>query len=394
MSVAARVATKRLIRRDVLEGVSRPLLVRLLAPHQTWLAEHGLSLDALACPQPDLDRDAPLRQLYTLLTRGAAVPAELRDALVDVDALATPAGHDEIQRLAAARGSLGPASGLCPADHAFTAWLDHRPLFEAARVVIACDAVTRFVEIDACAVPALDRLDQRAEELSEALSGWFAARNRTPYVDVLPVETEADVLFEIVHGQLPRAQSELDGALRRSHRTTRLTRRDHVVIDRRTGRLAVQACSPGEREAYRQAFGRVLLGDADAFTPRPLLTLAPLLNGPVAPVPGVLAVRLLGLTLFHAPGRTTTIADKVDLTPYLGSDAGQAALEGASPCAAVLGLVVHERRLPLRVELAAPSGLRFDRRDARMEATVRSLLTARGLLAAPARRASLLQEAS
>lgn len=377
------MASRAPCRRDVLETIERPLLSRLLSPHAGWLAQHGLDLGLLGAPAPrDADRDAPVRSLYALLSRrDADVPPALAESLRDIDGLASPAGHDALLRAARERALLLTADRAA-ASHAASLLLDHPDAFASARVVAACEGITRYTELTpvaAHAEPRFDAPDALASALAAELAPWFAERGRTRYIDVLALPDASDVMIEITHGDVPRAQSELDGSLQRASRLARKTKRDHALLDRTTGTLALAACSVGERELFRRAFGKVLLGDADAFAARPLLDLAPVL-GPLAPGLGVVAAELLEAQPERRDQVRAVLSSPDGLGAFLATDEGRRLAREARVTKAVLSLRLSGRSRPLRVELGAPASVRLDRRDRAVETTVRAWLAARGIM--------------
>ena len=382
---------RRLLRRETLEAFSRPLLGRLLAPHREALVRAGVDVDGLAHPQGDPDRDAPLVALYRLTCKpDGQLPQALCDALVDLDAVATSAGHDALTAALSASAlsalsatnvpSLGAASA---ADVALSALLDQPSAFRSARVRVASDAPARYHEYDGETGRVPGDPEAHGPALEAALSRWFDAQRRSAYTDVFCVRTDAEIVWEITHGTLLR-QVSLVAEGRRTHQPQRPTKRDLCILDRATGRLAIRACMPTEREMYRKTFGATLFQDEHHYALRPTLDLAPLGHaGAVPPTAGVGAVRVLELTMLTDGRRTTWLRDAEDLTPYLQTDEGRDLRARSVVQAAILGFVFPHRRGLYRVEIAPPNALRCDHRDGAAEAQVKALLVARGILSPP-----------
>jgi len=392
----ASAPARRIVRRELVESLDALLLGRLLSPWALYLASRKIGVGALATTPNDSVRKA----LYELFARGdASMPEGLRQTLVDLGAVATPDGHDAILEVAKEGHLPLPPLGLHVADFALAALLDHPALFAGARLRVACSAVSRFVEFEPKTIAGLDALrdERRVAAARRAVSDYFASRNRTSFSEILVVETPLDVLVEVTHGESPRSHGVLEkhehaSEIGRTVKTLVLSRRDHVVVDRETGRLAVNARYPGEKDLYRRVIGELLTGDPDHFGPFALIRLEALradLDAALSHdgISGLLGIELRGLSLATDDGYRATHAVPTCLAKRFGAPGLDALLRDARVRKATLALTLEGRAKPLRIELTAPNGLVFDRTEPDVERVARAYLVARGLLAKPMARA-------
>lgn len=370
---------KHAIRRDVLESLSRPLLVDLLAPHRDALTAAGLDLDAPA--SRNLDTDALLVPLYKLATAGR-LPDELAARLSAVESLANASGHEVLVAMAYARGeAIADKESL--ADTAARALLADPELVRKARAQVSSEAPHRFTEYTPSRpVRELPTFVDKA--LRDAVEVRLKKKKRTVYVSVLRVETDDETLFEVSHGTLPSSKAVLDPAtLERSAGVLHFTRQDYLVFDKETGRVAISACSPSEREHLLTTISEAsATKGGPSWSLRPTLSLRPLLTkGALAQVPGVAGVFVSELDVRVGGRLEVSLRDGGgDVHEGLSDELAAALRDEAEPHRAVLRIQIEGRRHPVRVELQTPATLKLDRRDAEHTRIVRAFLTARGVL--------------
>ena len=383
-----RAAATRLVRRDLIESASTALLARFLAPWSTFLATRNIDPLALG----DSPTDATRTRLYNLLARGdPALPSDLRQELTDLDEMATLGGHDQLLAVVAERALAKLPRGLTPVDLALVARLDRQDEYRAARVRVECAGVTRYAEYEPRAVARFIayRDAARVESAKRALGAWFETRNRTAYCDVFVVESADEVMFEVTHGEPPRAHGLLDDKLARRVERLVVTRRDHLIVRRKTGRLQVHARYGNEKETYRRVVGEAFHNDANHYSPAAHLNLAALATHParaLSPegVPGLEAVHLRALELALLGGGRIEVKHPECALPLLAKEEARSLFRGADVRRATLSLVLRGRSSPVRVELTSSGGVHFNRSDPAIEALAREFLTRRGLLAARA----------
>jgi hypothetical protein len=384
----SRAVAKRLVRRDVIEAASALLLARFLAPWATFFATRSIALDALV----DASSNARTR-LYELLARGdAAMPSDLRQELVDLDAMATVGGHDQLLAALSKLSDAAPKRGLVPVDFALTARLEHVDAYRAARVCLECSNVTRYVDYEPRSAARFSgfRDKSRIESMSRTLGAWFESRNRTSYCDVFVVESHDEVLFEITHGEPPRAHGLLDERLARRVERLVITRRDHAIIKRSTGRLQIHARYANEKETYRRVIGEVFFESADHYAPTADVDLSPFTDAPARAlssegIAGLESVRLRAIELALPGGARVEIKHPESALSLLMSDSAQALFRAATAKRVTLDLDLRGRSSPVRVELTAAGGVHFDRSDPAIEAVALELFERRKILPPRAR---------
>ena len=351
----------------LLEATQPCLLVRFLRPFEAYLATRGINLECVA------DHAHVLAALYGVLTAvDRDMPVALQQALVDVAELATDAAHEHVLTIARNQqlGLFGVTARTTPEDLAFQVYLDHPELFRSAHARTQSTEVRRFIEFVARDVMRLEgaTLTARRVQLGGLIGAYFRERNRTGYCDLRVSETDVETTFVVIHGRPPRNH----GAIENDDRRTRVAyvpdKHDTLVVDHRTGRLAVNAQYEPEQEFYRAAMGRVFWGDDEHFISKPVFTGEPLrLEWHAAlgthGVPGVREVVLREVKL-DAPdvnGLYLTLKAN-DLRTLLASDTGRGMLKLGQVVGFTLALVLAGRPRPLQVEVRVPRHLSFDRR--------------------------------
>ncbi len=372
--------SKSFISLSILEGVSPPLLARLLKPHAAFLSGANLALD---------DSPATIARLHRLLA-GEDVPDDLVDALLQIEALADEDNHDDMLAQAGTEqlDLFAGAKRLSTADLAFTIYLDHRDVFQAAAPALGTERVTRFVEFCGQPPSAPPSLSSRTrkERLLEAMRGWFSGRHRTGYVEIEIVETPTEFNFHIVHGRPEKRRTVIsEDECKRTNLSYIPDKHDLVIYDARTHKLCVNAQFAIENNFYRRAIGEVYFGHADHFQPRSVFTGAPIQEeGPAAlsieGVDGLRSVTLRELVI-ERPRHATVFFKGDDLSKELQSRHEREVIRSGTIAHMRFALGVAGRARPLKVEVSLPNTLSYDRRIA--PDVVRAFLRKRGFRAVP-----------
>lgn len=352
---------KSLISLSLLEGVSPPLLSRLLQPHVAFLAASGIALG---------DSPAALARLHRLLGR-EGVPEELVDALLQIEALADEDNHDDMLAQAGADqlDLFARAKRLSTADLAFTIYLDHRDVFQEAGPTLGAERVTRFVEFcghDLRPAPALTSKTRR-ERLVEALQHWFASRHRTGYVEVEIAETPTEFNFHIIHGRPEKRRTVIsDDERARTSLSYIPDKHDLLIYDPNTHKLCINAQFAIENNFYRRVIGEVYFGDVEHFQPRSVFTGVPIQEEGTAAlsvdgVDGLRSVVLRELTI-ERPRHATVFFKGDDLSKELQSKHEREVIRSGTIAQMRFALGLAGRTRALRVEVSLPNTLSYDRR--------------------------------
>ncbi|MFI5298637.1 MAG: hypothetical protein ACHREM_11105 [Polyangiales bacterium] len=359
--------TAPLVRLSLFEATQPALLVRFLRPFAAYVASRGVALDAIA---NDAGQLAALHDVLSAVDRD--MPVALQQALVDVAELATEGAHDHVLKIARTQqlGLFGVTARTTPEDLAFEVYLDHPELFRSAHALTQASDVRGFVEFVARdATPLVDATTtSKRLHLGGQISAYFAARNRTGYCDLRVSETETETTFVVIHGRPPRNHGAIESDDRRTRVAYVPDKHDTLVVDRRTGRLAVNAQYAREQDFYRAALGRVFWGDEDHFVAEPVFTGAPLAQEGTGAlgthgVPGLREVLLRELRLeAKGPVDLSVALKATDLAPVLDSEIGKKLMELGAVAGFKLALVVAGRPRAVVVDVDVPSSLSFDRR--------------------------------
>jgi hypothetical protein len=382
-------STRRPVPRQLLERVSRPLLVRLLAPYAAALeAVHAFPLAALAA-SAQTDR-TQVDTLWRLLADAPADLVELRDDLIAVADASTPGAHEvllghDTERLLDRE--------LSAEDCAAVARLDHRPLFEAARAQTAGGAQPKaYATYKSRALRPLstETLPEFERQMSEAMY----ARNRSDYFKAHVWRNAAEHHMDLVFGRLAAARDLLNkvgsAGARVLHDVTtqvtdRFTERTHAIYHDDTGELDV-AGYDWFKETVRRTFGLAHFGDEAHFFGDETITLAPLADLDSAlsnfGVPGLETVHLqeMWIDLGGARPSYICVGARGNCMDTAAGDYGRRALTDGTVVEATFLLKIANRLRPLKLHLVAPRKMEFDRRDPRIVRIVREWMACAGFM--------------
>jgi hypothetical protein len=251
----------------------------LLTPYKDYFLRQGIDVSGLKD-----DGDKTDRKLLEVFTRpDEEMPPELLEALYVLDDLADEEGHDRILAEAGRQGMPLRISGddLNPGEFAIAVYM-HRPdLIRVCHEKIMYRKVKNFQEYQAKddSGLGLDAARKKQKKLEGALAPWFEKMNRSRACEIYIYEEGREIKFLITHGKTFRTDGSIDKSLRRSRIAYRPQKHDMVIFDKQTCILKVNAQTRGEKEAYREAFGRVLFGDPEYFPAGDIYTLEPLRKG-------------------------------------------------------------------------------------------------------------------
>jgi hypothetical protein len=388
------MASKRLIRRVVLERASRPLLARFLSTHAAAFFEaHGLSLAALAA-SPTRER-ALVHRVFDLIhdrSLTPALPPAFRSLLATLDALATPAGGEAILR--ADDKALIPRATYGDEDLALVLLLDHPALAVEARREADADEVQSFTEYEPETPRPLRVGEDELAALKRLLGAKLEERDRTRRCEV-HARREGDVVsLEIVHGRRPKTFDKVDAKTLELDQSTDIhTERAFVEVNVAAGTIAVHAAR-GIKEILRDVLGEVFASSPTHFRPARSYDLSPFALLPAAlstagASPRLRRVELHGIHVLTRNGGTLVsfVRSRKDL--LLDEEAKEsldAALRAGTPVAVKLYLFIDGRPRGVCVEMSTKGGknlVDFDRSDPEVVEVVRGYLRARGVLREP-----------
>jgi hypothetical protein len=344
----------RLFRRELLERIPRPLLVRILAPHDAFFAAAGISLSDLAATPQD-DRSL-VRRVDALLHNPAITPPPaLIDGIVAIDSIATASGQATLFALCPEL----TAKRRGPEDAAATAFLDYPDAFARARRGGESPNALPFSEYNAVSHRAARDATEACKALEDGFRPWLVARGRTPRI-VIHATERGDVLHvEIEHGRPPATDDVVDDALELTQVTLTRTERAHFILDRAKSHLGVHAAHPSIKDLLRRLVGEHFYGDPDHFRRAGIYTLAPLSRNldealSFADVPGIEGVELVGIIVLTPAERIARDAVGVPdlrLSPRIG-ELRSALAEGGTAewCKLRMKLAVRKRVAVVEIE--------------------------------------------
>ncbi len=275
-----------------IQGIDKPQYLRpLLEPHREYFKRQGIDIANLR------NNDATDRRLLQVFTQpDESMPADLLETLYVLDDLADESGHDRIQHEAERQGINLDGSDLTPGEFAIMVQSGHPGLVQMCHEQTFYRKIKNYQEYQAKGSRRLELASvlKKLQQLKAVLGPWFESKDRSPACEIYVYEEGSEIRFVVTHGRLLRTEGSFDRRLRRSRVAYRPQKHDSVIYDNRTYILKINAQTRAEKEHYRDAFGRVLFGDAEFFPGEDLYTLAPLKRGTSAMrlVPGIESVRL------------------------------------------------------------------------------------------------------
>jgi hypothetical protein len=376
----------RIARRELLERIPRDLLVRILEPFSAFFSAAEISLPALAATLQE-DRTLVARIYGLLHADESAVPPELRERLLALDALATPAGQAALFEACPALA----ARRLGPEATAAAALLDDPDVFARTKRVSEAPLSLPMSEYNAVSHRAPHTISEAADALIAGFLPWLVDHGRTPKIVHHVTERGDEVHVEIQHGRLPATHDVVGVELDLKQVTAVHTERAHILLDRAKSLLAIHAAHPAIKDLLRRLVGEHFYGDAGHFRRSGVYTLDPLQRGldaalSFADVPGIDGVALLSITVASADERVDRTALRVaDLRTNGALELRAALAKGAivEKCKLRVKLARGGRPLTLSLE---PSKKKLPRVPADVALLIDEWLLARGYVATTERR--------
>ncbi|MCU0659100.1 MAG: hypothetical protein MUF64_28750 [Polyangiaceae bacterium] len=359
-----------------------------LKPHEGYLASRGIFLDGI-----EMNYKWKSKLYETLVQFDPALPAELQQGLLDIADVVNERAHDLSVDLARMRQIKLPFDSVSldtPVDiiaYVFRLYLNDRKLFNDTVARQQATRMERFSEF----YPRNHRpllLNETQKELFRShFSTYFSKRNRTPFCDLQVVEVEQEVQFHVIHGRPPRSHSTVKDGKDRSMISFVPDKRDLLIFDRASGRLAVSASHPSEQERYREYFGRFFFGAPGHFLDNMDITAAPLHTRrqaalSAAGIPGLKRVRLreLRVRLRDRPSLLITWQDN-DLGELLDEEQMGELLDSGEVVSMRFDFSLEGQTRTPKVLLTPPNKLIYDRRLGAFQA--REFLIRQGFVVLP-----------
>jgi hypothetical protein len=279
-------------------------------------------------------------------------------------------------------------------DCAATAYLDQRPIFEAARPPTSGQAQVRaFASFESTSPRPMPRDPGRRAAFEEAMKADLVARGRSSFFKVHEWQSGDERHLELVYGRLA-ATRDLIGKAGGGHDVTaqvtdRTSERAHAVFHDDTLRLDI-AGHDWMKELVRRNVGESYFGSPAHFHGHETVSLLPLADLDAAlacgDVPGLRKVELQVVWIDLAGGGGAWVAAGARNDCMTGAAASYAlrALSEGRPAEAAFLLYLAARTRPMKLKMAAPRRVEFDRRDPRVVRIVRDWVVGRGFMSLPA----------
>jgi hypothetical protein len=351
------------VRLDFLEAIRPSLLLKVLAPHTEFFRRRSVDLDAVT-----LD-DALHARLYELLNaEDPEVPEQLRRTIMHLTAMSSDVGFDALVDAAEQQGEEGfveRAARLNKHELAVDTYLRLPQVFSAARGRVRSQLPQRYIEYYPRRQASLDdyQLRERLEPFEAVLRKHFAKRTGSDYCRILSAPRREHELL-VCHAGAPRLSTCILPNGQRARDQGWTEERDEVILDRQTGRMAIRAESPADREFYKRAVGQTFFGDDACFAGGAVYTGAPLLEqgfGALGAggIDGLRRVELLEVRLRGRGIERTWI--RPDAAVFSSAEWARAKVRAEVYCMR-LALHLSHRPYPAQVEIVPPNTIIFDRR--------------------------------
>ena len=382
-----------------LERLSRPILVRLLAPHSPALLAHSFPLATLAAAAQT--ERTEVTALWRLLSSPPPDLAPLHDSLLTLADLATHSAHEILLSRDTARvldHELGAE------DCTAIAFLDYRALFDSLRPHAGQSQTKAFASFEPTSPRPLPGDPAHAAAFARSMSEALLARGRSDYFRTHEWQSGNERHLELRYGRLA-ATNDLLGKTESgaghdvtAQVTYRTPERAHAVFHDDTMRLDV-AGPDWVKELVRRIFGEAFFGSGEHFKEGGTITLAPLRNLEAAlsthGVPGLSHVELQKIWIDLGDGSGGIgVWGKSSCRNGLAGDYVLRALSDGGACEATFHLFLVGKTRPLTLTIVAPTKLVFERGNPRVARIVREWVVAAGYMRLPEHlRASEVPEA-
>lgn len=257
-----------------LKAIAPRFLVALLHPFSGYFAERGVRLQR-SSGADCLDYD---RLVDVLMSPQTNTPKLLLDTLYRIDEMSTPEGLQMLLQESEAVGlHIDGDPEPSAADVAVQVYLQDPDLLErkhAEHLLTSRRSFDYFQSISQghkLKEPSASKLTV----LVEALDDWYEKKRRGRTSRVLVFPKGDDVWFLVRHADTLNRTGTIEAG-QSSSIVYRPEKHDVLVYDAVMGELRMNTCNAGERELFRQEFGRHLFGSADYFPGMSKYTLEPL----------------------------------------------------------------------------------------------------------------------
>ena len=292
---------------ESLKTISPKHLIAMLLPFQAYLAARGLQIPP--AEGSEIDYEALIE---VVVNPDAAMPRKLMDCLYFVHEMATPEMMTELLD-EAPPGLLVFAAGEepTPGDIAVQVWLKDRDLLErkhSEQYLIRPKSFAAFQGAQGSleGVPLVT--ENVRLRLQDDFNDWFEKRKRGRACRVFVHSRGNEIWFLIRHGEPFRREGALEDD-KSSSVFYRPEKFDVVIYGAELDGLAVNAATKGEKQLYREGFGKHLFGDEKYFGFGGRYSLDPLREQgenalDCTPESGIQWIRLTQVEVFHGNGVT------------------------------------------------------------------------------------------
>lgn len=281
----ATLALRSFTRMEMLKSVDPIRLVQFLNPYASFLADRHVVLPSVTSQsrtstiRDEIDFDGIIRIFASPDTPHPIAPSELIDDACIIDEMSTDHGMDTLLTEADLRKiDLGKPDDQAPMDVAVHAWLLDSELVQHAHAQQYLDRPRSFEYFPRLGSVRRDPAKTTPAVLKRMetdLDNWFEKRRRGRGSHIYVFKRPDSTWFLIRHGQPLRREGSLDNG-EPSSVMYRPERFDVVAYDHSLDELRMNAQSKGEKDLYRQVFGKHLFDEPMYFGSAAKYTLDPI----------------------------------------------------------------------------------------------------------------------
>lgn len=252
---------------DFLKKIDQNRLHALLEPYTEYFQKRGVKIPSGKGTALDYEELAGV-----FLAPDDGLPPALVDALYLIDEMGTEEGMQELMEAiektsAKDRISLDAAPDPTPADVATQVWLKDRNLLERKHAEQFVGERKSFEDFLSKEIPKRDfelPNPKKIGALEKDLGQWFLKHKKGDQVRVFAYPKPDGVWFLVRHGEAFRRE----GAQKEGRSESifyRPEKHDVVVYNPVIGELRINAATKGEKDLYRQKFGKHFFSGEDHF---------------------------------------------------------------------------------------------------------------------------------
>lgn len=367
---------------ETLKTIEPPHLVAFLEPFSDFLTSRGVELSDGDDDELDYGLLAGI-----FVSPDADTPRDLIDALYYVDEMATPEAMDsllpEVER---AELEIETGGDQTPADIAVQVWNADRNILERKHAEFHLVRPRSFESFQSHKRrKKLDRPTSKVvRALEKELDAWFSKHNRGTGSKVFVFPKDDGVWFLVRHGEPYKREGSIEGG-ESSSVHFRPEKYDVLIYQKETGELRINARSKGEKQLYRQQFGKHLFGSEDYFPGTNKYTLEPLreygaMSLNCVDVEGIDWIKLKEYQIFY-PGNPWEIVSRRSDDVFAALDARDRTIpDGGRIVRASFQVKFADCKTPRSVVIRPSNIAQFTRDDD--SALVEQWLEARGFIVA------------